>query len=94
MSADPKIYTAAEVASVGYSKEQIDQAVAKVTQRAYKAAKYGEKSIAHAADQHLLDQITHRLRELGYTVQFVQEPIGSNYIIVWWDNADPTKENQ
>lgn len=44
MSTNTKIYTAAEVASAGYSKEQIDQAVAKVTQRAYKAAKYGEKA--------------------------------------------------
>ena len=94
MSIDLKIYTAAEVASVGYSKEKIDQAVAKVTQRAYKAAKYGEKSIAHGGDNYLLHQIAKRLRELGYTVQFVQEPIGSNYIIVWWDNADPTKENK
>ena len=94
MSTNTKIYTAAEVASAGYSKEQIDQAVAKVTQRAYKAAKYGEKSIAQEADQYLLDQIAKRLRELGYTVQFVQESIGSSYIIVWWDNAHPTKENQ
>lgn len=94
MSTDPKTYTAAEVASVGYSKEQIDQAVAKVTQRAYKAAKYGEKSVTHSADQYLLHQIAKRLRELGYTVYLTREYAGSKRIVVWWDNADPTKENK
>ena len=89
-----KIYTAAEVASVGYSKEEIDRDVAYVTQRAYKAAKYGEKSIAHGGDNYLLHQIAKRLRELGYTVQLTQESAGSKYIIVWWDNAHPDKENQ
>lgn len=92
MSTDLKTYTAAEVASVGYSKEEIDQAVAKVTQRAYKAAKYGEKSIDHSADQYLLHQITKRLRELGYTVQLTREDAVSIYITVWWHNADPTQE--
>ena len=94
MSIDLKIYTAAEVASVGYSKEEIDEAVAKVTQRAYKAAKYGEKSITHGADNYLLHQITHRLRELGYTVYLTREYAGSKRIVVWWDNADPDKENK
>lgn len=94
MSTGPKIYTAAEVASVGYSKEEIGRDVAYVTQRAYKAAKYGEKSIAHGGDNYLLHQIAKRLRELGYTVQLTRESAGSKYIIVWWDNADPTKETE
>ena len=94
MSAEPKIYTAAEVASAGYSKEEIDQAVAKVAQRAYKAAKYGEKSITHGADNYLLDQIAKRLRELGYTVYLTREYASGKRIVVWWDNAHPTKENQ
>lgn len=94
MSTDPKTYTAAEVASVGYSKEQIDEDVAYVTQRAYKAAKYGEKSVTHGADNYLLHQIAKRLRELGYTVHLTRESAVSKHITVWWDNADPTKENK
>lgn len=93
MSTNTKIYTAAEVASVGYSKEEIDQAVAEVTQRAYKAAKYGEKSIIHSADNYLLHQIAKRLRELGYTVYLTREYAGSKRIIVWWDNTHPDKDN-
>lgn len=91
---EPKIYTAAEVASVGYSKEEIEKSVAHVTQRAYKAAKYGEKSITHGADNYLLHQIAHRLRALGYTVHLTRESAVSKYITVWWDNAHPTKEEK
>ena len=94
MSTNTKIYTAAEVASVVYSKERIDESVAYVTQRAYKAAKNGEKSIAHGADNYLLDQIAERLMELGYTVQLTRESIGSKYIVVWWNNAHPPKEEK
>lgn len=94
MSTDTKIYTAAEVASVSFSKEEIDQAVAKVTQIAYKAAKYGESSITRGANQYLLDQIAKRLRELGYTARLFQRANGNNYITIRWDNAHPDKENK
>lgn len=96
MTADPKIYTAAEVASAGFSQEEIDQAVAKVTQRAYKAAKRGESSITHyGANQYLLDQIAKRLRELGYTAKLSQRSIGSNYITVRWNKkATDSERNQ
>lgn len=95
MITDPKIYTAAEVASVGFSQEEIDQAVAKVTQIAYKAAKRGESSVTHGANQHLLDQIAKRLRELGYTARLSQRAIGNNYITIRWNNkATDSERNQ
>lgn len=86
MPTDPKIYTAAEVENAGFSKEQIDQSVAKVTQRAYKAAKYGESSMTHyGANQYLLHQIAKRLRELGYTTKLSERATGNNYITIRWD---------
>ena len=87
MTTDPKIYTAAEVASAGFTEEELDQVVAMVTQKAYKAAERGERLTIHdEANQYLLDQIAKRLRELGYTARPSQRAIGDNYIVVRWDS--------
>lgn len=85
MSTDPKIYTAAEVASVGISKEEIDQAVAKVTKEAYKAAKHGEDRVIHYSyNLNVLYEIDSRLKELGYTTELFARALGNPYIIVRW----------
>ena len=86
MSTDPKIYTAAEVASVGVSKEEIDQAVAKVTKEAYKAAERGVTRVTHYSyNLNVLNEVDSRLRELGYTTELFERALGNPYIIVRWN---------
>lgn len=89
MPTDPKIYTAAEVASAGFSKEEkeeIDQGLAKVTQKAYEAAKRGVHGVTvYDANRNLLNEIARRLGELGYTTKLSERATGNNYITVRWD---------
>lgn len=86
MTTGPKIYTAAEVASAGISKEGIDQALVAVTQEAYKAAKHGETRVIHYnRNLNNLNEIARRLGELGYTTEIIERAIGDPYVIVRWD---------
>lgn len=86
MSINPKIYTAAEVASAGISKEGIDQALVAVTQEAYKAAKHGETRVIHYnRNLNNLNEIARRLRELGYSTGIFERSITDHYVIVRWD---------
>lgn len=86
MPTDPKIYTAAEVANAGFSKEKVDYALATVTREAYKAAERGEsRVIHHNANLNILNEIGRRLRELGYTTELFERAIGNPYVIVRWD---------
>lgn len=86
MTTDPKIYTAAEVASAGFSKEEVDQGLAKVTQKAYEAAKRGVYGVTvYDANRNLLNAIASRLGELGYTTKLSERATGNNYITVRWD---------
>ena len=85
MNEDLKIYTAAEVQSVGYSKEQIEQSAAKLTQEAYEAAKSGADEVTYYhANLKLLNGIAHRLRDLGYTTEVSESAFGDNCIFVHW----------
>ena len=85
MSTDPKIYTAAEVVSAGFSEEEINQALAEVTQKAYKASKEGGYRVAYYhANLKLLNGIAHRLRDLGYTTEVSENAFGDNCIFVHW----------
>lgn len=94
MTTDPKIYTAAEVASAWFSKEEIDQALAKVTQGAYEAAKSGKALFAyHANNLNFLNEITRYLMKLGYATEVIEKSISGAFIVVRWDTAKPdTKE--
>lgn len=94
MSTNPKIYTAKEVASAGFSKEHIEKSVAHVTQIAYKEAKSGGSSITYGAYLYFLNQVAHRLMELGYTVNLTQTTSDSGYIIVQWDGTHPVEEDK
>lgn len=86
MPTDPKIYTAAEVASAGISKEEINQGLAKVTQKAYEAAKRGVHGVTvYDSNRNLLNEIAMRLGELGYTTKLSARATGNNYITVLWD---------
>lgn len=86
MTTEPKIYTAAEVASVGISEEKVDYALATVTREAYKAAERGEsRVIHHNANLNILNEIDRRLRELGYTTELFERAIGNPYVIVHWE---------
>lgn len=85
MPTDPKIYTAAEVASAGFSKEKVDYALATVTREAYKAAERGESRVIHRnANLNILNEIARRLGELGYTTEIFERAIGDPYVIVQW----------
>ena len=85
MNEDLKIYTAAEVQSVGYSKEQIEQSAAKLTQEAYEAAKTGAGRIIHSGyNLNLLKEIGMCLSELGYDTQLSERELGPSYIIIRW----------
>ncbi|MCM3510451.1 hypothetical protein M3668_06635 [Rothia sp. P100] len=86
MTTDPKIYTAAEVASVGISEEKVDYALATVTREAYKAAERGGRRVIHHNDNlNILNEIDRRLRELGYTTKIFERAIDGPYVIVRWD---------
>lgn len=85
MSTDLKIYTAAEIQSVGFSKEEIDEALATITQKAYKASKEGGYRVTYYhANMCLLYQIASRLRELGYDTELYEKVLDGPYIIVRW----------
>lgn len=87
MNEDLKIYTAAEVASVGYSKEKIDEALATITQEAYACAKRGgDRVIYPNYNLKLLNEIGSRLEELGYTIEISAKLIGNPCIIVRWNS--------
>lgn len=87
MSTDTKIYTAAEVQSAGFSKEEIDQALATITQKAYEAAKDGKIQLSHGGTNlNFLSEMAHRLRELGYTTEIFETAINEHSIIVYWGN--------
>ena len=93
MSAEPKIYTAAEVASAGFSQEEIDEALSTITQKAYKAAKYGgSQVIHHSGNLNLLHETSKRLRELGYTTELVERLVSNSFITVYWDFTKTSKE--
>ena len=86
MSTDPKIYTAAEVVSAGFSEEEINQALAEVTQKAYKASKEGGYRVTYYhANMNLLNGIASRLMELGYDTETYEKVLDGPYIIVRWD---------
>lgn len=85
MTTDPKIYTAAEVASAGLSKEEIEKSVAKVTQKAHEAARSGDsRVIYYNANVNFLNEIARRLRELGYSTEIFERSITDPYVIVRW----------
>lgn len=85
MSIDLKIYTAAEVASAGFSKEEIDQTLAKVTKEAYEEAKRG-KTIYFYYGSHMnfLKEIARHLMMLGYSTEVIEKSISGAYIVVRW----------
>lgn len=86
MTTDPKIYTAAEVASAGIGKEKIDRVVELVTKEAYIAAKYGGNRVIHYSyNLDVLNEIARRLRELGYSTEIFERSITDPYVIVRWD---------
>lgn len=87
MSTDPKIYTAAEVQCVGINEEEINQALATITQKAYEAAKGGETQLSHrGTNLNSLSEMAHRLRELGYETEIFETSINEHSIIVFWGN--------
>lgn len=89
MSINTKIYTAAEVASAGFSKEEIDQTLSTITQKAYKAAKRGENNVTYYnTNPHLLDRVAVRLRGLGYFTKVTKRAVGSNYLTIHWGSAE------
>lgn len=94
MPTDPKIYTAAEVASASLSKEEIDQALATITQKAYEAAKNGKTHfVYYGAKRNFLNEIASHLEELGYSTKVIEKSISGAYIAIRWDAAKPdTKE--
>lgn len=95
MTTEQKIYTAAEVQSVGFSKEGIDEALATITQKAYEAAKYGGSQVVHHSDNlNLLHETSKRLRELGYTTKIVERLVSNSFITVCWDFTKTGKENK
>ena len=93
MTTEPKIYTAAEVASVGISEEKVDYALATVTREAYEAAKYGGSQVVHhSGNLSLLHETSKRLRELGYTTKLVERLVSNSFITVCWDFTKTGKE--
>lgn len=94
VTTDPKIYTAAEVASAWFSKEEIDQALATVTQKSYEAAKSGKNFfLYYGTNRNFLNEIASHLEELGYTTKLSARATGNNYITVLWD-ADQTHQEE
>lgn len=86
MTADPKIYTAAEVRSVGINEEEIDQALAEVTKKAYKEAEHGGYRVIHYSyNLHFLNELARHLRKLGYTTALFERAAGNGYVVVQWD---------
>ena len=95
MSTNTKIYTASEVASAGFSKEEINQALVAITQEAYEAAQDERIQVCHnSTDPNFLNDVAHRLRELGYTTEIFEKSFGNHWLIVQWDNAHPDKETE
>lgn len=85
MSTDPKIYTATEVASVGLTREEIDEALVTITQKAYEAAKDGGTQAVHnSTNPNFLNELARRLRKLGYTTEVIEREIGDYCIIIHW----------
>lgn len=89
MSIDPKIYTAAEVASAGFSQQEIDEELAIITRKAYRAAKAGRGTcVHHAPNLNFLKEVAIYLEELGYIAEILRQAILGPTIIIRWDNKE------
>lgn len=89
MSTNTKIYTAKEVQSAGINEEEINQALATITQKAYEAAKEGKIQLSHSGTNlNFLSEMAHRLKELGYTTEIFETAINDS-IIIYWGNTQP-----
>ena len=93
MSTDLKIYTAAEVANAGISQQKIEEELAKITRKAYRAAKAGRGACNHnAPNLNFLEEVARRLEDFGYTTQITEKAILGPTITIRWNTkkAEPT----
>ena len=89
MSTNTKIYTAAEVASAGFSQQKIDEALAVITRKAYRAAKAGRGTcVHHAPNLNFLEEVARRLEDFGYTTQITEQAILGPTITIRWNTKE------
>lgn len=89
MNTDPKIYTAAKVASAGFSQQEIDEELAIITRKAYRAAKTGRKTcVHHASNLNFLKEVAIELEDLGYITEILRQAILGPTIVIRWDNKE------
>lgn len=86
MSTNTKIYTAAEVASAGFSKEEINKALATITQKAHEEVKRGKTSyLYYGSNLDFLKAIARNLEELGYITKITEQSVYNGYMTIRWD---------
>lgn len=89
MSTGLKIYTAAEVVNTGISRERIDEELAIITRKAYRAAKAGRGTcVHHASNLNFLKAVAIELEDLGYTTEILRQAILGPTIVIRWDNKE------
>lgn len=89
MSNDLKIYTAAEVANAGISRERIDEELAIITRKAYRTAKAGRGACSHhAPNLNFLKEVAIELEDLGYIAEITEQAILGPTITIRWNTKE------
>ena len=89
MSTGLKIYTAAEVASAGISRERIDEELAIITRKAYRTARAGRGACSHhASNLNFLKEVAIELEDLGYIAEITEQAILGPTITIRWNTKE------